>query len=104
MFGTDFDLIARMLANRNHNQVKRKFNREDRINRQRIEEALRCRLEVPASLLPTLDEEDDNDEPAAAEPQTDAAELEAASNGGAQASDTAIAAATMVSPSRVISH
>lgn len=46
MWGTDFEMIARMFPNRDRKQIKHKWNREDRSNGARLDQAFRRKLSV----------------------------------------------------------
>jgi len=48
MFGTDFEMIARLFPGRNRRMIKNKFNCEERKNPGRITEALKLRVAVGA--------------------------------------------------------
>ncbi|EJD51963.1 hypothetical protein AURDEDRAFT_82898 [Auricularia subglabra TFB-10046 SS5] len=50
-FGSDFTSIALMLGTRPRNQVKQKFNREDKINPERITWALKNRIPIDIETL-----------------------------------------------------
>jgi transcription factor TFIIIB component B'' len=46
VFGTDFELIARLFANRTRRQIKLKFNKEERSNRAGVDSALKERKKL----------------------------------------------------------
>jgi hypothetical protein len=45
-FGTDFSLIEKLFANRSRRQIKSKFKKEESLNRERVDEALKARLPI----------------------------------------------------------
>jgi hypothetical protein len=45
-FGTDFELISRMFTNRTRRQIKAKFVREERLNLDKLEDALKGKKKI----------------------------------------------------------
>ena len=63
VFGTDFEMIARLFPERTRRQIKLKFNREERSNKVRVDEALKQRKSLDETGL-TLIEHVPEPEPA----------------------------------------
>ncbi|KAK4961052.1 hypothetical protein LTR10_001541 [Elasticomyces elasticus] len=51
IFGTDFDILSRMFPGKNRRQLKTKFNREEKLDAQRINDVLLGKTVKPASAM-----------------------------------------------------